>query len=220
MFVKLFEDFNKEDKIEESQKTGDALIDMLSNSMEHYPRPNWRYFVKDAIDAIKAGSKNIEANPERMIPLISLLQDIFNKYWDLEAKKRNDYTAKDWAEWLKKSSHGWVFESIEVNESVYPTSKGGKIENSLRSEEIGRLNLKYKGDIVGTLLVWMKPGYIFGGGGGYDENYWEVGASYTSYPLDRYNGSTGSGVWSSSGYTSKEDAIKAGKEFMKNVKMS
>ena len=207
MFIKLFEDFNKEDKIEESQKTGDALIDMLSNSMEHYSDD--KEFVKDAI---KAGFKNTEA---------TLLKDIFNKYWDLEAKKRNDYTAKDWAEWLKKSSHGWVFESIEaIGESVYPTSKGGKIENSLRSEEIGRLNLKYKGDIVGTLLVWMKPGYIFGGGGGYDENYWEVGASYTSYPLDRYNGSTGSGVWSSSGYTSKEDAIKAGKEFMKNVKLS
>jgi hypothetical protein len=108
-----------------------------------------------------------------------------------------------------------------ISESVYPTSKGGRIENSLRAEEIGRMNLKHKGEIIGTLLVWMKPGYIFGGGGGYDENQWEVGASYTSYPYnDRYNGSTGSGVWSSSGYTSKDDAIKAGKEFMKNVKMS
>jgi hypothetical protein len=111
-----------------------------------------------------------------------------------------------------------------INESVYPTKKGGPIENSLRSEEIGRLNLKHKGDIIGTLLVWMKPGYIFGGGGGYDENYWEVGASYTSYPMGdggRFSdGSTGSGVWNSSGYKSKDDAIKAGKEFMKNVKMS
>jgi hypothetical protein len=34
------------------------------------------------------------------------------------------------------------------------------------------------------------------------------------------DGSTGSGVWGSSGYKSKDDAIKAGKEFMKNVKMS
>jgi hypothetical protein len=111
-----------------------------------------------------------------------------------------------------------------INESVYPTKKGGPIENSLRSEEIGRLNLKHKGDIIGTLLVWMKPGYIFGSGGGYDENYWEVGASYTSYPMGdggRFSdGSTGSGVWGSSGYKSKDDAIKAGKEFMKNVKMS
>jgi hypothetical protein len=123
MHIKLFEDFNK---IEESQKTGDALIDMLSNSMEHYSDD--KEFVKDAI---KAGFKNTEA---------TLLKDIFNKYWDLEAKKRNDYTAKDWAEWLKKSSHGWVFENIEVNgESIYPTSKGGKIENSWgKQEEIGR----------------------------------------------------------------------------------
>jgi hypothetical protein len=110
-----------------------------------------------------------------------------------------------------------------INESVYPTKKGGPIENSLRSEEIGRLNLKYKGDIIGTLLVWMKPGYIFGDGGSYDENYWEVGASYTSYPMrdgGRFSdGSTGSGVWGSSGYKSKDDAIKAGKEFMKNIKL-
>jgi hypothetical protein len=106
-----------------------------------------------------------------------------------------------------------------IRESIYPTSKGGKIESWGKQEEIGRMNLKFKGDIIGTLLVWMKPGYDFNTKD-YDENYWEIGASYTNYPLDRYNGSTGSGVWSSSGYKSKDDAIKAGKEFMKNVKMS
>jgi hypothetical protein len=59
------------------------------------------------------------------------------------------------------------------------------------------------------------------GGGGYDENYWEVPALLIrAIHLDKYNGSTGSGVWSSSGYKSKDDAIKAGKDFMKNVKMS
>lgn len=120
-------------------------------------------------------------------------------------------------------------EEVEINEeaiseSVYPTSKGGKIENSLRAEEIGRADLYVKGNIIGTLLVWMKPGYIFGGGGGYDESQWEVGASYTSYPMSgggRFSdGSTGSGVWSSGTSLSKENAIKVGKEFLKAAKLN
>jgi thymidylate synthase len=95
--IKLFEDFLNENLIEESKKSADALIDMLSNSMESYSDD------KEFIDAaIKSGFSKSESK---------LLKDIFNKYWDLDAKKRNDYTAKDWAEWLKKSTHGWVFES-------------------------------------------------------------------------------------------------------------
>jgi hypothetical protein len=95
--IKLFEDFLNENLIEESKKSADALIDMLSNSMESYSDD------KEFIDAaIKGGFSKSESK---------LLKDIFNKYWDLDAKKRNDYTAKDWAEWLKKSTHGWVFES-------------------------------------------------------------------------------------------------------------
>jgi hypothetical protein len=109
-----------------------------------------------------------------------------------------------------------------VNESVYPKDKGGPIENTLRSEEVGRLNLKHKGEIIGTLLVWMRPSYVFGGGASrYDESRWEYGASYTSYPLyQRTGGSTGSGVWSSSEAVSKEEALKACKDFLKNTKLS
>jgi hypothetical protein len=107
-----------------------------------------------------------------------------------------------------------------VNESVYPKDKGGPIENSLRSEEVGRLNLKHKGEIIGTLLVWMRPSYVFGGGDSrYDESRWEYGASYTSYPLYQRGGSTGSGVWSG-GSLPKEEALKICKEFLKNAKLS
>jgi hypothetical protein len=106
-----------------------------------------------------------------------------------------------------------------INESVYPSKKDGKIDSFGKSEEIGRIDLKSKGDTIGTLLVWMQPSYDFGTKG-YDESNWEIGASYTSYPLFNPSGSTGTGVWTSRGYKSKEEAVKAGKEFMKNVKMS
>ena len=214
--IKLFEDFldentsNEVQAIEESQKS-DALIDMLSNSMEHYSLA--KEFVDDAMKKIP-GFKKSDA---------SLLKDIFNKYWDLDAKKRTDYTTKDWEEWLRKSTHGWVLnestEETQVTESVYPSSRGGKIDSWGKNEEIGRMDLKYKGGIIGTLLVWMQPSYDFNTKG-YDETNWEVGASYTTYPVFNSSGSTGSGVWTSSGHKSKEDAIKAGKDFMKNVKLS
>jgi hypothetical protein len=111
-----------------------------------------------------------------------------------------------------------------VNESVYPTKKGGPIENSGRSIEVGRLNLKHKGDIIGTLLVWMQPSYNFGdSGSSYDESKWNYGASYTTYPTwdgGRFSdGSTGSGVWSG-GSLPKEEALKICKEFLKNAKLS
>lgn len=114
-----------------------------------------------------------------------------------------------------------------INESVYPQGKGGPIETSLRAEEVGRLNLKHKGDIIGTLLVWMRPRYKFGSGGdkgGYDESFWEVGASYTAYPMGgggRFSdGSTGTGVWSGDRTLPKDEAIKACKDFLKSVKLS
>lgn len=94
----------------------------------------------------------------------------------------------------------------------------------MKSEEVGRLNVKHKGEIIGTLLVWTRPGYLFGGGGGYDENSWECGASYTTYPMSsggRFgDGSTGTGVWQGPSGLSKDDSIKACKDFMKNVKLS
>jgi hypothetical protein len=110
-----------------------------------------------------------------------------------------------------------------LNESVYPKSKGGAIDGFGKAEEVGRLDLKHKGDTIGTLLVWTKPEYGMGSNS-YDESKWEVGASYTVYPIgagSRFSdGSTGTGVWSLGKTMSKEDAIKAGKEFMKSIKMS
>jgi hypothetical protein len=130
--IKLFEDFLNENLIKESQKAADALIDILSNMEAHHYSDD-KEFAKDMIKI--AGFKNSEA---------SLLKDIFNKYWDLDAKKRTDYTAKDWAEWLKKSSHGWVFENSKLNES--------KI--ALGSEVLKNTNLF--NEVVKTLLDYAK----------------------------------------------------------------
>ena len=107
---------------------------------------------------------------------------------------------------------------IQLNEDVYPRSKGGDIEASLRSEEIGRLNLKHKGDIIGTLLVWMRPEFV--SYNNYDDSKWEVGASYTAYPVSSSGHSTGTGIWGAGKSFSKDEAIKVGKEFIKNIKLS
>lgn len=109
------------------------------------------------------------------------------------------------------------FSNHGLNEDFYPKSKGGDIEGSLRSEEIGRLNLKHKGDIIGTLLVWMRPEFV--SYNNYDETKWEVGASYTAYPVSSGH-STGTGIWGAGKSFSKEEAIKAGKDFLKNIKLS
>ena len=82
-----------------NDKSMEALVDMLSNSMENYSSES-----KFASDASKiAGFNNLK----------SLFKDVYNKYWDLDAKKRNDYTKKDWLNWLKK----WSLEE-SVNEGL------------------------------------------------------------------------------------------------------
>jgi hypothetical protein len=74
-----------------------ALVDMLSNSMEHYSTESEFATVASKI----AGFAKLK----------SLFKDVYNKYWDLGARERNDWHTKDWLNWLKK----WSLEE-SVNE--------------------------------------------------------------------------------------------------------
>jgi hypothetical protein len=74
-----------------------ALVDMLSNSMEHYSTESEFATVASKI----AGFGKLK----------SLFKDVYNKYWDLGARERNDWHTKDWLNWLKK----WSLEE-SVNE--------------------------------------------------------------------------------------------------------
>jgi hypothetical protein len=79
-----------------------ALVDMLSNSMEHYSTESEFATVASKI----AGFAKLK----------SLFKDVYNKYWDLGARERNDWHTKDWLNWLKK----WSLEE-SVSEVTYPT---------------------------------------------------------------------------------------------------
>jgi hypothetical protein len=76
-----------------------ALVDMLSNSMEHYSTESEFATVASKI----AGFGKLK----------SLFKDVYNKYWDLGARERNDWHTKDWLNWLKK----WSLEE-SVNEGL------------------------------------------------------------------------------------------------------
>ena len=76
-----------------------ALVDMLSNSMEHYSTESEFATVASKI----AGFGKLK----------SLFKDVYNDYWDLDARKRNDWHTKDWLNWLKK----WSLEE-SVNEGL------------------------------------------------------------------------------------------------------
>jgi hypothetical protein len=76
-----------------------ALVDMLSNSMEHYSTESEFATVASKI----AGFGKLK----------SLFKDVYNKYWDLGARERNNWHTKDWLNWLKK----WSLEE-SVNEGL------------------------------------------------------------------------------------------------------
>jgi hypothetical protein len=67
-----------------------ALVDMLSNSMEHYASAN--EFVNVA-GKIPGFANNKEE-----------LRDVFTKYYKVGARERNDWHTKDWLKWLKQWS--------------------------------------------------------------------------------------------------------------------
>ena len=74
-----------------------ALVDMLSNSMEHYASAN--EFV------------NITSKIPGFANYKSELKDVFAKYWKVDARQRNDWNTKEWLKWLKQ----WPLEEA-INE--------------------------------------------------------------------------------------------------------
>ena len=74
-----------------------ALVDMLSNSMEHYASAN--EFV------------NITSKIPGFANYKSELKDIFTKYYKVGARERNDWNTKDWLKWLKQ----WPLEESKTN---------------------------------------------------------------------------------------------------------
>ena len=74
-----------------------ALVDMLSNSMEHYASAN--EFV------------NITSKIPGFANYKSELKDVFAKYWKVDARQRNDWNTKEWLKWLKQ----WPLEESKTN---------------------------------------------------------------------------------------------------------
>jgi hypothetical protein len=65
-----------------------ALVDMLSNSMEHYASANEFVNITSKIP----GFANNKGE----------LKDVFAKYYKVGARERNDWNTKDWLKWLKQ----------------------------------------------------------------------------------------------------------------------
>ena len=74
-----------------------ALVDMLSNSMEHYASANEFVNITSKIP----GFANNKAE----------LKDVFAKYYKVGARERNDWNTKDWLKWLKQ----WPLEESKTN---------------------------------------------------------------------------------------------------------
>jgi hypothetical protein len=74
-----------------------ALVDMLSNSMEHYASAN--EFV------------NITSKIPGFANYKSELKDVFAKYYKVDARQRNDWNTKEWLKWLKQ----WPLEESKTN---------------------------------------------------------------------------------------------------------
>jgi len=205
--IKLFEDFVNEAL---SSKKPNEIITIDLDMVWNDSNTEEDKATRDAFKKYNIKVKEVKSNPGTF--------NVTGKKKDILGYLQSEFYEMD-ADDIKEF-YPELLEGNSVNENVYPSKKDGEISAFGRSEEIGRIDLKSKGNTIGTLLVWMQPKYDFNTKG-YDENYWEVGASYTSYPLSDPSGSTGTGVWSLRGYKStKEEAVKAGEEFMKSIKLS
>ena len=74
-----------------------ALVDMLSNSMEHYASANEFVNIAGKIP----GFANNKGE----------LKDVFAKYYKVGARERNDWNTKEWLNWLKQ----WPLEESKTN---------------------------------------------------------------------------------------------------------
>lgn len=115
-----------------------ALVDMLSNSMEHYASANEFINIAGKIP----GFANNKAE----------LRDVFTKYYKVGARERNDWHTKDWLKWLKQ----WPLEEAKdcgcnsVNEGKYDSDLD-KVETAVKNassfmnvgSELKKAGIKY-----------------------------------------------------------------------------
>jgi hypothetical protein len=78
--IKQFEKFITES----SSNSLKAVIDALTNSMEYYDEDTFMDF-----------GKEMGYDPEMM-------KEVYNDYWNLNAKDRMKWGDRDWTKWLKK----------------------------------------------------------------------------------------------------------------------
>ena len=135
--IKLFEQFITE-------KTNiNALIDILTNSMEDMDE---RSFAKAA--------KDFKINPK-------VAKEMFDAYWNLDAKDRFHYDIEEWSEWL--TSFG-VHESV-VTEKQFKGLNGISKDTSLEDiTDEQKLNI-IKG--TGNIIDFIVPK-------GVSRNFWQV----------------------------------------------
>jgi hypothetical protein len=94
-----------------------ALVDMLSNSMEHYASAN--EFV------------NITSKIPGFANYKSELKDVFAKYYKVDARQRNDWNTKEWLKWLKQ----WPLEESKTNCVECGKVNEGKYDSDLDKVE-------------------------------------------------------------------------------------
>jgi len=83
------------------KKNLEGIIDLLSNSMEHYEEDEF-------VDSCRhLGFRDAKENSK-----------IYNQYWKVGAKERTDWTTQNWVEWLK---------GLGVKESVNEFTDDGSV---------------------------------------------------------------------------------------------
>ena len=126
-----------------------ALVDMLSNSMEHYASAN--EFV------------NITSKIPGFANYKSELKDVFAKYWKVGARERNDWNTKDWLKWLKQwpleESKTNCVECGKVNEEAKPILKPGT-KVKLRGGKSGKI-VRFDGKTPGSPFYIVDIGQYY-----------------------------------------------------------
>ena len=126
-----------------------ALVDMLSNSMEHYASAN--EFV------------NITSKIPGFANYKSELKDVFTKYYKVGARERNDWNTKDWLKWLKQwpleESKTNCVECGKVNEEAKPILKPGT-KVKLRGGKSGKI-VRFDGKTPGSPFYIVDIGQYY-----------------------------------------------------------
>lgn len=126
-----------------------ALVDMLSNSMEHYASAN--EFV------------NITSKIPGFANYKSELKDVFAKYYKVGARERNDWNTKDWLKWLKQwpleESKTNCVECGKVNEEAKPILKPGT-KVKLRGGKSGKI-VRFDGKTPGSPFYIVDIGQYY-----------------------------------------------------------